>query len=237
MYGFSSTVTSTRPASGRPIPTAVSTPVITRIRPRSPTWVDINSVLICDEPEGARKSLSRVLTAIRPEITFSRATGAAELLDAYPVIRPDLVLVGIRRGPFGGPDPAQQLLGVYPAARVIVFGALTDARAMIVDVAHGAAGLLMWEPSERKATACIDATALPPAAMARYAGHRGGKPTERELQILHGMSEGRSNGEIGRELFLSEDTVKTHARRLFQKLGARDRAHAVALGMRCGLVA
>jgi DNA-binding NarL/FixJ family response regulator len=61
--------------------------------------------------------------------------------------------------------------------------------------------------------------------------------TEREMQVLRGMSQGQSNGEIGRELFLSEDTVKTHARRLFRKLGARDRAQAVALGFRRGFVA
>ena len=60
--------------------------------------------------------------------------------------------------------------------------------------------------------------------------------TERELQVLRGMSEGKSNAEIGRELFVSEDTVKTHARRLFRKLGARDRAHAVAAAFRAGLV-
>ncbi|WP_326561009.1 response regulator transcription factor [Micromonospora sp. NBC_01796] len=61
--------------------------------------------------------------------------------------------------------------------------------------------------------------------------------TERELQVLLGMADGKSNAEIGRELFVSEDTVKTHARRLFRKLGARDRAHAVAAGFRAGLVA
>jgi DNA-binding NarL/FixJ family response regulator len=58
--------------------------------------------------------------------------------------------------------------------------------------------------------------------------------TQRELQVLRGMADGRSNAEIGRELFVSEDTVKTHARRLFRKLGARDRAHAVAVGFRSG---
>lgn len=72
-------------------------------------------------------------------------------------------------------------------------------------------------------------------------GSRGGRGsaglTERELQVLLGMAEGKSNAEIGRELFVSEDTVKTHARRLFRKLGARDRAHAVAAGFRAGLVA
>jgi len=67
-------------------------------------------------------------------------------------------------------------------------------------------------------------------------GSRPPSLTERELQVLRGMADGKSNAEIGRELFVSEDTVKTHARRLFRKLGARDRAHAVASGFRTGLV-
>ncbi|KKK01501.1 response regulator transcription factor [Micromonospora sp. HK10] len=80
-----------------------------------------------------------------------------------------------------------------------------------------------------------------PAATAPRSAGRGARSaiglTERELQVLLGMAEGKSNAEIGRELFVSEDTVKTHARRLFRKLGARDRAHAVAAGFRAGLVA
>ncbi|WP_330164982.1 helix-turn-helix transcriptional regulator [Catellatospora vulcania] len=60
--------------------------------------------------------------------------------------------------------------------------------------------------------------------------------TERELQVLRGMADGMSNAEIGAALFVSEDTVKTHVRRLFRKLGARDRAHAVATGFRAGLI-
>ena len=58
----------------------------------------------------------------------------------------------------------------------------------------------------------------------------------REMQVLSGMSQGKSNAQIGRELYLSEDTVKTHARRLFRKLGANDRAQAVAIGLRRGLI-
>jgi DNA-binding NarL/FixJ family response regulator len=60
--------------------------------------------------------------------------------------------------------------------------------------------------------------------------------TKREIEVLVGMSNGRSNAQIGAELFLSEDTVKTHARRLFRKLGAADRAQAVAIGLRGGLI-
>ncbi|MCV2488460.1 response regulator transcription factor [Geodermatophilus sp. YIM 151500] len=58
----------------------------------------------------------------------------------------------------------------------------------------------------------------------------------REMQVLTGMSQGKSNAQIGRELFLSEDTIKTHARRLFRKLGAKDRAEAVATGFRRGMM-
>ncbi|MCO7220435.1 response regulator transcription factor [Klenkia sp. PcliD-1-E] len=58
----------------------------------------------------------------------------------------------------------------------------------------------------------------------------------REMQVLTGMSQGKSNAQIGRELYLSEDTIKTHARRLFRKLGAKDRAEAVASGFRRGMM-
>jgi DNA-binding NarL/FixJ family response regulator len=78
--------------------------------------------------------------------------------------------------------------------------------------------------------------AAPVAAEVAVAGARRLALTERELQVLRGMADGKSNAEIGRELFVSEDTVKTHARRLFRKLGARDRAHAVAAAFRAGLV-
>ncbi|GAB3963479.1 helix-turn-helix transcriptional regulator [Plantactinospora veratri] len=76
-----------------------------------------------------------------------------------------------------------------------------------------------------------------PGGTGRAAPARRPVLTEREMQVLVGMADGKSNAEIGRELFVSEDTVKTHARRLFRKLGARDRAHAVAAGFRAGLVA
>ncbi|GIG69285.1 DNA-binding NarL/FixJ family response regulator [Phytomonospora endophytica] len=73
----------------------------------------------------------------------------------------------------------------------------------------------------------------PPTGQTR----RGRTLTERELQTLTGMAEGKTNAAIGRELSLAEETIKTHAVRLFRKIGARDRAHAVAIGFRDGLLA
>jgi DNA-binding CsgD family transcriptional regulator len=58
----------------------------------------------------------------------------------------------------------------------------------------------------------------------------------RQVQVLVAMAAGLSNAEIGRRLFLSEDTVKTHGRKIYAKLKARDRAHAVSLGYQLGLL-
>jgi len=62
------------------------------------------------------------------------------------------------------------------------------------------------------------------------------KLSDREFAVLRGMADGMQNKDIGAALFIGEDTVKTHARRLFRKLRARDRAHAVAIGLRAGLI-
>jgi DNA-binding NarL/FixJ family response regulator len=98
-------------------------------------------------------------------------------------------------------------------------------------------------PSAARFGAVLPVSATSSMAVPQQRGDLVGEPprrrvdlTERELQVLRGMADGKSNAEIGRELFVSEDTVKTHARRLFRKLGARDRAHAVAAAFRAGLV-
>jgi DNA-binding NarL/FixJ family response regulator len=62
------------------------------------------------------------------------------------------------------------------------------------------------------------------------------EPTHREIEVLQLISEGLVNREIGKRLFLSEETVKSHVRHLLAKLQARSRAHAVAVGFRRGLL-
>ena len=59
--------------------------------------------------------------------------------------------------------------------------------------------------------------------------------TPREQEVIRLVSDGRSNAEIGRELFISDTTVKTHVTRLLQKLGVRDRAQAIVMAYQCNL--
>lgn len=60
--------------------------------------------------------------------------------------------------------------------------------------------------------------------------------SDREAEVLTRVSYGRSNTEIGRDLYISTMTVKSHLARIFAKLGARDRAHAVAIAFRKGMI-
>ena len=62
------------------------------------------------------------------------------------------------------------------------------------------------------------------------------EPTNREVQVLQLISDGLVNREIGVRLYLSEETVKSHVRHLLAKLQARSRAHAVAIGLRRGII-
>lgn len=66
--------------------------------------------------------------------------------------------------------------------------------------------------------------------------HHVHKLHDREQQILAGLAQGLTNVEIGKALFLGENTVKTYAYRLYKTLGARNRHHAVSLGYLYGLL-
>ncbi len=175
---------------------------------------------------------------------MTRVVGAGsgeEALQRWPVERPSLVIMDVRM-PASVAWSRPPLLARHPEANVLMATMAEDGDGVARAVAAGARGYLVKDVSrEELATAVLQA--LQDVSRRRGGGRTravltGRAPvlTEREQQVLVGMSRGRSNAEIGRELFLSEDTVKTHARRLFRKLEAADRAQAVAVGFRWGLV-
>ena len=161
-----------------------------------------------------------------------------QLEAAWPSWRPDLTLIEATCYDLDGVGTAARLLARHPEAAVVVLvGRPADpleTAAVVSAVQAGARGYLAStaSPSELAALLTMVSTGQRP----QPAHGEAGELTPREVQVLVAMSRGRSNAEIGRELYLAEDTVKTHARRVFRKLGAIDRAHAVALGFRAGLL-
>jgi len=204
---------------------------MTDLMPGRP-FAGVHTILLCDDRPTVKRAILERVTGLPDEIEITCVADGFGLADAYSANRPDLVLVSTRRGRPGGIEAADLLLGLHPSALVIAYGCAQDIEPMSAAMTRGARGLMVWDPVSTSGTGVPSVATVAPES----AGPSLGTLTERELQVLRGMSAGRSNGEIGRELFLSEDTIKTHARRLFVKLGARDRAHAVLLGLRHNLL-
>jgi DNA-binding NarL/FixJ family response regulator len=200
----------------------------------------VTSVLICEDHREVRERLAAVLATLGGG---SRVQGcgsaSSEVLAHYNARTVDLVLLGTHPGQRAGLITLRALFTVHPAANVLMFGVPQDPQVIAATVALGARGYLRWDAARPHMVATLAhaltaATTLRPAPSTPI--HDSSRLSEREHQVLLGMSEGKSNGEIGRELFLAEDTIKTHARRMFRKLSVGDRAEAVAHGFRHNLL-
>ncbi len=201
------------------------------------------TVLICDDHRIVREGLRQFVLGVPGVDRVETAACGEEVLARWPVERPDLVLMDVQMPGLGGLETTRRLVRAHPDATVVMLTVADDRDSVALAIAGGARGYLHKDLSREELCAAV-ATALAghdlgePTVGTRTAPRQPGAPelTEREMQVLKGMSQGKSNGQIGRDLFLSEDTIKTHARRLFRKLGVNDRAQAVALGFRWGLV-
>lgn len=199
-------------------------------RPASPAAVQrshppaaVRSVLIYDARPDARAALTlRVTAAVPCAGDIICVHSPAELITAFGGHPTDLVFIGVD-SEGGDRDTVAPFLCRYPAAKVIVVGTVTDTAALTAAVTGGAIGLMLWHTGH-------DHLGLPPRRRGR-GGMIDPQVTHAERGILQGMSRGLSNREIGERLRLTEETVKSRTRVLYRKLGARDRAHAVALAL------
>ncbi|MBP7972670.1 MAG: response regulator transcription factor [Candidatus Nanopelagicales bacterium] len=202
----------------------------------------MTTVLVCDDAPMAREAVRRQLASLPGVERVTAAGSGEEVLARYPLERPDLILMDVRMPGIGGVEATRRLVSAHPDASIMMLTMGEDADGVARAVAGGARGYVAKDASrEELASAMTLVLAAGPDVPGQRGSHArpGGAPpalTEREQQVLDGMSRGLSNAGIGKELFLSEDTVKTHARRLFRKVGAADRAQAVAVGFRWGFL-
>ena len=205
------------------------------------------TVLICDDHRIVREGLRAFVEAVEGVESVTTAATGEEVLARYPAETPDLVMMDVQMPGLGGLEATRRLLAEHPQATVLMLTAADDRDQVAAAITAGARGYLVKDVSREELCAAVASVLagmdlVEPSMRRAYADRAArttatGVPlTERELQVLRGMSEGKSNSEIGRELFLSEDTIKTHARRLFRKMEVSDRAQAVASGFRQGLV-
>jgi DNA-binding NarL/FixJ family response regulator len=209
----------------------------------------VTTVLIVDDHRIVREGLRHFVSTVPGVERVETAASGEEVLARYELERPDLVLMDVQMPGLGGLETTRRLVRAHPEANVVMLTAADDREQVARAVASGARGYLLKDVSRDELILAVAnalagedlvGSSLRRAMVEKVSAQRATEPgtqlTDRELQVLRGMAAGKSNAEIGRSLFLSEDTVKTHARRLFRKLGVNDRAQAVALGFRKGYV-
>ncbi|MCX4789497.1 response regulator transcription factor [Streptomyces sp. NBC_01221] len=169
-------------------------------------------------------------------------------VDLVARLDPDVVLMDLRMAGGGGVAAIAELTGRGARAKVLVLTTYDTDSDTLPAIEAGATGYLLKDAPRAELFTAVRAaadgrTVLSPAVASRLVsrvrtpvapGHEALSARERE--VLELVAKGTSNREIAAELFISEATVKTHLTHVFAKLGAKDRAAAVAIGYDRGIL-
>ena len=209
------------------------------------TAPEVIRVLVVDDHPVVRSGLVALL-AVEPDLqVVGEAADGAEALAAVLTTAPHVVLMDLRMPGMDGADATARIVGDHPGTRVLVLTTFDTDDDILRAVEAGASGYLLKDTRRDVLVDAIRAaargeTVLAPPVAARLMGRmRAGSPeqlTPREVEVLAAVGRGLSNGDIGRELFIGEATVKTHLLRVFQKLGVDDRTRAVTVAMERGIL-
>jgi two-component system NarL family response regulator len=198
-------------------------------------------ILIVDDHPMVREGLAGILARHGISIT-GLAINGKQAIEMFLAARPDIVLLDLRLPDQSGIEVLQTLRRLDPLARVVM---LTSAQeeAFIYQAVHtGASGYLL--------------KGVEGAALAEHLRHvaAGGKAfsaetaeklasfiatrrlSEREIEVLTLISQGKSNKEVGHMLHVTEDTIKMHVKSILQKLQAQDRTQAVVIAIKRGFL-
>jgi two-component system nitrate/nitrite response regulator NarL len=205
-------------------------------------------VLIAEEHPLYREGVVRAIKE-RPELELvGEARDGREALAMIKELQPDVAVLDVKMPELDGLQVANALVRDAASTRVLMLSAFVDRQIVFQAVAAGAAGYLSKDADRLEITNAIIAvnhgdTVLAPEVQAGVAAEvrsrwRPDVPSlsERERQVLEMIAEGMLAPEIGRRLYLSPATVKSHLQSLYDKLGVSDRAAAVAEAMRRGLL-
>jgi DNA-binding NarL/FixJ family response regulator len=170
------------------------------------------------------------------------ASSGREAIEQFRKIRPDITLMDLRLPDMSGIVAMAAIRAEFPDARIIILTTFEGDVEIQRALAGGARAYLIKSMPLAEFVDVIrkverGRTYLPTQIAQNLAQHVGGDVlSEREVEILTQVADGHRNRDIGSRLAISEDTVKSHLRHILEKLGAKDRTEAVAIGIRRGII-
>ena len=209
-------------------------------------------VLVADDQSMVRAGFRMLLSGEDDIEVVAEADNGLEAVDKAARFHPTVVLMDIRMPELDGLEATRRILAADAAARVLILTTFDLDEYIYEALAAGASGFVLKDDPPEQLIAAIRTVAagdalLSPAVTRRVIQQfaRAPRPetpkefdelTAREREVFHLIATGLSNAEIGKELFISDTTVKTHVTRILQKLGLRDRVQAVVLAHETGLI-
>ncbi|MDG4767982.1 response regulator transcription factor [Solwaraspora sp. WMMD406] len=202
-------------------------------------------ILIVDDHPIVRNGLRGAFADLPDiEVAGEAANGRDAVTEAVR-LRVDVVLMDLRMPQMSGVQAIAALAGAAPSVRVLVLTTFDSETDVLPAVEAGATGYLLKDTPPEELIRAVRAahrgeSVLAPSAAGQLMG-RVRRPTglalsSREREVLQLVADGAANREAARLLFISEASIKTHLQHIYDKLGVRDRAAAVAEGYRRGLL-
>ncbi len=211
-------------------------------------------VAIVDDQAMVRQGFGALLDA-QPDLTVvGSAADGAEVVELVRRTHPDVILMDIRMPQVNGLDAARAVFampGEHP--RIIMLTTFDADEYVFAALRAGASGFMLKDATADDLVTAVRVVAageslLAPSVTRRLIAEYVSAPqvtrdtavlgqlTEREIDVMRLVAQGRTNAEAAAELFLAEQTVKTHVSRILAKLGLRDRAQIVVAAYESGLV-
>jgi two-component system NarL family response regulator len=200
------------------------------------------SVLVADDHVMVREGLAAMVGRQADMMVVAEAANGRDAVNLWREHRPDVVLLDLRMPVLDGVGAIDEIRRQDPSARIIVLTTFDTDNEISSAVKAGAKGYLLKDAQREELLECIrqvhaGATCIPPSVVAKLAAGMSNEPlTGRELEVLALLARGKSNKEIGKNLYIGETTVKSHLRSIFTKLNVLSRTEAITVASRRGLV-
>ena len=199
--------------------------------------------LIVDDHEVVREGLRLALRRAPHIRVIGEAADGESAIALAARRRPQVVIMDVRMPGMDGLEATKELMEKAPDAAVLIFTAYSERSLLSRGLESGAKGYVLKEAPHETLLRAIEKVAggegyVDPALMPAFLTGRDKDDmlTTREREILQLLADGMSNADVATQLFISQETVKSHVRHILAKLEADTRTHAVAIALREAII-
>jgi DNA-binding NarL/FixJ family response regulator len=199
-------------------------------------------ILVVDDHPVVRQGVAGLVGG-QPDMSIvGQASNGREAIQQFRAHHPDVVLMDLQMPEMNGLDALMAIRDEAPEARIIMLTTYAGDVQVLRAIKAGARGYLLKSALHRELLETIRAVhagkkSLSAEASYELAEHSTDDTvTPAEVRVLRLIAEGNANKEIAKQLSVSEETIKGQVRNILSKLGAKDRTHAVMIGLKRGII-